>query len=195
MYSYDALEALAVGFFAIFAVIMLIGLAIAIVTIIGMWKVLEKGNKPGWGALIPFYNTYLFCDMVGVNPWWVLIIALSPILNIIPGIGSLAQLAVSIYFTILLNVSLARAFKKEDGFAVGLILLAPIFYLILGFGKENNYTGKNPMRDIIFDNLKENQNNSNVKEAEYDENTKYCSSCGKKIEIDSKYCPKCGKEL
>lgn len=194
MYSYDGIDALAAGFIVIFGIIMLIALAIGVVTIIGMWKILEKGNKPGWGALIPFYNQYLLCDMVGVNPWWILIVAVSPILGIVPVIGELASFAVSIYFTVLLNVSLARAFKKEDGFAVGLILLAPVFYLILGFGKENNYVGKNPMKDLLFDNLKEN-NNSNVNEAQYTENTKYCPACGNKMEIDTKYCPKCGKEL
>ena len=193
-YSYDGWGALFAGFAIFFGIIMIIALAVAVVTIIGMWKVLEKGNKPGWGALIPFYNQYLICDMVGVNPWWILIVALSPILNVVPVIGGLASLAVSIYFTVLLNVSLARAFKKEDGFAVGLILLAPVFYLILGFGKENNYVGKNPMKDLLFDNLKEN-NNSNVNEAQYTENTKYCPACGNKMDIDTKYCPKCGKEL
>ena len=193
-YSYDGWGALFAGFAIFFGIIMLIALAVAVVTIIGMWKVLEKGNKPGWGALIPFYNQYLLCDMVGVNPWWILIVALSPILNVVPVIGGLASFAVSIYFTVLLNVSLARAFKKEDGFAVGLILLAPVFYLILGFGKENNYVGKNPMKDLLFDNLKEN-NNSNVNEAQYTENKKYCPACGNKMEIDTKYCPKCGKEL
>ena len=165
MYNYDGLEPLFAGFAVVFGIIILISLAVAIVTIIGMWKVLEKGNKPGWGSLIPIYNTYLICDMVGVNPWWILIVALSPILNIIPIIGTLAQLAVSIYFTILSNVSLARAFKKQDTFALGLIFLPPIFYLILGFGQENKYVGKNPMRDILFDNLNENKNNSNVNEA------------------------------
>ena len=101
---------------------------------------------------------------------------LAPILNIIPVLGTLAELTVCIYFTILLNVSLARAFKKEDGFAVGLILLAPVFYLILGFGKENKYAGKNPMRDLLFDTIKENQEkDSNVKDAEYEKKVKYCT--------------------
>ena len=152
-YNYSGLGALTAGLMAGFAVMMLISLAVAVAMIIGMWKILEKGNKPGWGALIPFYNVYLLCEIVGVNPWWILIMVLSPILSIIPIIGVLAEFVVMIYFSILLNVSLARAFKKEDGFAVGLILLAPVFYLILGFGKENNYVGKNPMNDLLFDNL------------------------------------------
>ena len=158
----DGFEAVAAVFLGAAAIFAVIGLVIAVIMIIGQWKVLEKGNKPGWGALIPFYNTYLFCDMVGVNPWWILIVALSPILSAIPVIGSLASMAVSIYFTILLNVSIAKAFGKESGFAVGLILLPPVFWLILAFGKENNFVGKNPMKDLLFDNINKN-NNTDVK--------------------------------
>lgn len=161
MNEYEAVGAVFAGIMVFFGVFMLIGLAVAIFMIITTWKILEKSNKPGWGALIPFYNTYLLCDITGVNPWWILIVVLSPVLNIIPVIGGLASFAASIYFTVLLNVGLARAFKKEDGFAVGLILLPIVFYPILAFGKENKYVGKNPMKDIIFDNI--NQNNSEEK--------------------------------
>ena len=190
--EFEGLEAVILG---VLGFLIFIALIVTAITIIGMWKTLEKGNKPGWGSLIPFYNIYLVCEMVGVNPWWILIVALSPILNIVPLIGTLAQFAVVVYFTILLNVSLARAFKKEDGFAAGLILLPPVFYLILGFGKDE-YVGKKPMKDIVFETINDNINkDSNVKEAQYEENVKYCSSCGKKVEVDTKYCPKCGKEL
>ena len=121
----------------------------------------KKANEEGWKALIPIYNTYTLCKIVGVNPWWILIVALSPVLNVIPVIGGLASLAASIYFSILLYVGLARSFKKEDAYAIGLILLPIIFLPILAFGKENKYVGKNPMKDIIFDNI--NQNNSDEK--------------------------------
>lgn len=156
MNEYEGLGVLVGGLMAFFAIFMIIGLAIAIFMIISMWKIFEKAEKPGWAALIPFYNTYILCEMTGVNPWWILIVALSPILGVIPVIGSLASAAASIYFAILSSVSLARAFKKEDGFAVGLILLPIVFYPILAFGKENKYVGKNPMNDIIFDNINKN---------------------------------------
>lgn len=95
--------------------------------------------------------------MVGVSPWWILITILgTPILGSIPFLGNVLVPAVSLYFTILLKVSLARAFKKSDGFAIGLILLGPIFYLILGFGKDE-YVGKNPMKDLLFDNINKNK--------------------------------------
>ena len=191
--EYEGLEVMLGGLFAFLGVIMLIVFAVAIFMIIANWKIFEKAEKPGWAAIIPIYNMYTLFNIVGVNPWWILIVILSPILGIVPILGSLAQIAVVIYFQILVNVSLARAFDKEDGFAVGLILLPIVFYPILAFGTENKYSGKKPMHDILFDNM--NNNNSNVNEAKYEENTKYCSSCGAKTNTDTKYCPKCGKEM
>lgn len=183
------------GFIAFFGILLIISLAVAVIMIISEWKIFEKAEKPGWAAIIPVYNVITLCNVVGISPWWILIVVLSPILNIVPVLGALAKFAVIIYFQILLNVSLARAFKKEDGFAAGLILLPVVFYPILGFGKDNKFYGKNPMKDLLFDNLKENKNDSNVNEAQYEETKKFCPSCGAKMEIDTKYCPKCGKEL
>ncbi len=197
MYSnYDTASALGsaaggaiAGLIAVVAILGLIVLAIAIVQIIGTWKILVKGGKPGWGALIPFYREYLLCDMVGVWPWWILIAALSGILTAIPVIGSLLSFAVTIYYSILLNVSLARAFGKEDSYAVGLILLAPVFYSILGFGKDE-FKGKNPMNDIVMEKINGASSNSGATK----ENVKFCTSCGGKMNNNSKFCPSCGKE-
>lgn len=196
--AYNTLGAAAGGFVGamliFLIVIIIICLVMGILQIIGTWKILEKANKPGWGALIPIYNQYLLCQITGVNPWWILIVVLSPILTIIPIIGGLASVAASIYFTILLNVSLARSFGKEDGFAVGLILLAPIFYFILGI-KDDKYLGEKTMDDIIFkkENKTNNTNTNNINKN--NSNIKYCSSCGTEVTIDTKYCSNCGKEL
>ena len=128
-----------VGVMLVFVImIMLICITLGILQIIGTWKILTKANKPGWGALIPFYNQYLLCKITGVNPWWIVIVICSGFLSFIPVIGGLLSFAASIYFAILLNVSLARSFGKEDSYAVGLILLAPIFYFILGT-KDTKY--------------------------------------------------------
>lgn len=106
-------------------VIVLIALVIYIIGVIGQWKVLKKAGQPGWGALIPIYNVYMLCKISGVNPWWVLIVVLSPILSIVPVIGSILSMAISIYFSILLYVSLAHSFGKDTGWVVGLYLLNP----------------------------------------------------------------------
>ena len=189
-----------VGAMLVFVVVVLIVcIVFAILQIIGTWKTLEKANKPGWGALIPFYNQYLLCEITGVNPWWILIVFCAGLLSFIPVIGALLSFAASIYFTILLNVSLARSFGKEDSFAVGLILLAPIFYFILGT-KDNKYVGAKPMDDVVFSKIKQKSNNNtntnnNTKTNSTSDDVKYCSSCGAQITMDTKYCPSCGKEV
>lgn len=182
------------GLMIFFVIMMIIALVLGILYIIGAWKILSKANKPGWGALIPIYNQYLLCKVTGVNPWWILIVALSPILTIIPIIGGLASFAICIYFSILVSVSLARSFGKEDGFAVGLILLAPIFYFILGV-KDSTYLGAKPMSDFVFKNSEATNTTNNTTTNTVDSNAKYCSACGQQVPADTKYCPSCGKEV
>lgn len=189
------MEVLAV-FASIFLFFFVIVIGVSIAAIVGEWKILTKAGEPGWGALIPIYSQYMLCKITGVNPYWLLIVFLSPILTIIPIIGSLATLAVSVYFTVLLGVSLARSFGKDDGFAVGLILLQPIFYLILGFGKDE-YVGKKPMDDILFG--KKDSNNSTTPDNgttnnEISDDVKYCTSCGAQLSKTTNFCPYCGNE-
>ena len=139
-YGATASSAEATGALALLAgfgiVMWIIGLAIAVVTIIGMWKVFTKAGKEGWKSLIPVYNIYTLCEIIGVSPWWILIVFVGGLVCIIPVLGWLAYMA-------------ANAFGKDTGFAVGLYFLGPIFYCILGFGKAK-YEGAKPMNDIIF---------------------------------------------
>ena len=140
--------AAAMGAFIIIYILVI--LAIVAFCIIVKWKLFVKGNQPGWAALIPIYSDYILCKMVGVNPWWILIVYLSSLLGVIPVIGSLLTLAITIYYTILTNVSLARSFGKEDSFAIGLILLGIVFEPILAFGSAE-YKGATPMKDVVWD--------------------------------------------
>ena len=130
---------------------MIICIAIAVVAAIGMWKVFTKAGEKGWKSIIPVYNMYTLCKIIGVNPWWILIVFLSSIVTFIPIIGVLAAMAIVIYLNILVAKSTANAFGKDTGFAIGLYFLSPIFYCILGFGKAK-YEGANPMNDVIFKN-------------------------------------------
>jgi hypothetical protein len=94
-------------------------LAIVVFEIAALWQVFVKGGRPGWAAIIPFYNIYVLLKVVGRPGWWL-------ILYIIPFIGFIVWIIVSI--------DLARSFGKSSGFAVGLIFLPFIFIPILGFG-------------------------------------------------------------
>ncbi len=216
--SYDTASAVGgifAGLMIFVGVIVLIALIVGIIGIVGQWKVLKKAGQPGWPALIPFYNTYMLCKITGVNPWWILIVLLSPICNIIPVFGSLLCAAVSIYFSILLYVSLANSFGKDTGWAVGLFFLQPFFMLALGVGKSE-YLGPKPMDDVIMNKFNSNSanntasqnvnNNGNTVNTansvsdvevlnEQSIKTSFCPNCGTKIEEDSKFCPSCGRRL
>ena len=95
-----------------------------ILVIIGMWKVFTKAGEPGWMSLIPFLNTYKLYKIAWGNGW-LFLLGLIPIVNIV------------VY--IMVSIKMARAFGMGTGFAVGLILLPSIFYLILGFGDSVYY--------------------------------------------------------
>lgn len=103
-------------------------LAVAIVSIIAQWKIFTKAGKPGWAAIIPFYNMYTLFEVAGMNGWMFLLMLL-PIVNIV--------------IMIMLYVNLAKSFSKSTGFAVGLIFLNFIFMLILGFGSDQYVGNKN----------------------------------------------------
>ena len=100
-------------------------LAIAVLTLVAMWKVFVKAGKPGWACIVPFYNMYCLYDMSWGNGWLFL-------LTFIPCVGFI--------FGFIMLFKLAKAFGHGAGFGFGLVFLNTIFMMILGFGKAE-YVG------------------------------------------------------
>ena len=100
---------------------------IALFFIVVNWKIFDKAGQPGWAVLIPFYNLYVYTQIIKRPGWWMLLYVFA---GFIPIIGAIAILVVSIVDTI----RLANVFGRSSGFGVGLILLGIIFYPILAFG-------------------------------------------------------------
>lgn len=96
-----------------------------ILSMIGMWKLFQKADRPRWGALIPFYNAYLLFDIVWGNGYLSLLL-LIPIGNIIIGIAT--------------GLKMAKAYGQRTIFGVGMIFFPMIFMLILAYGKSK-YVG------------------------------------------------------
>ena len=99
---------------------MIVWLAVCLLMLISVWKIFSKAGQPGWAAIIPFYNLYVFLKVAGKPGWWMAIILLVPVANII--------------FSIMALAAMAKNFGKGGGFVVGMIFLPVIFYPILGFG-------------------------------------------------------------
>ncbi len=97
----------------------IVGLLIAVVMIVAMWKIFTKAGQPGWASIIPFYNIYVLCQIVGRPGWWLLLM-LIPFVNFI--------------IAIILCLDLAKSFGKGAGFGIGILLLGIIFLPILAFG-------------------------------------------------------------
>lgn len=116
--NYDQTASAGLG--AALLVPLLISLVIAVFELVAVWKVFTKAGKPGWGAIIPFYNLYLLIKVAGRPGWW-LILYIIPLVNII--------------IHVIVSLDIARAFGKGAGFGViGLWLFGVIGYPILGFG-------------------------------------------------------------
>lgn len=134
MYDYSAISnsesaVLGAAFGSMIVGITLFSLVIYVLSIIAMWRIFTKANKPGWASLIPVYNMVVLFQIVGMNPWLLL-------LFIIPFVNFIA----AVVLMIMLSIKLAKAFGKGTGFAVGLIFLNSIFMLILGLG-NSEYIG------------------------------------------------------
>ncbi|HEX3747057.1 MAG TPA: DUF5684 domain-containing protein [Bryobacteraceae bacterium] len=112
--------AIAGGLLAFAGVMMIVALAIAVIIIVGLWKVFEKAGQPGWASLVPFYNAYVLLKIAGRPGWW-LILFMIPLVNIV--------------IALLVAIDIAKAFGQSAAFGVVLLfLLGGIGYLILGFG-------------------------------------------------------------
>lgn len=202
-YNYGTSTAAAAGGLvaglAIFVIVLCIFcLAFVVMSIIGQWKIFSKANKPGWASLIPIYNQYILCQVTGVNPMWLIVVYAASIISSFLGPLAFIGVVVSIYFNVLISVSLARSFGKDDAYAIGLIFLGPIFYLILGCG-DSKYLGAKPMDDVVFNVIQNASKNSNNNQNNDNKNSNakvsYCSSCGTKIDEYTRFCPNCGKEI
>lgn len=107
------------GYPGIDSVILVWLVVFTILTYAAMWQIYEKAGQPGWAVLVPFYNYWVLFEIVGKPGTWFLWAFIPFVFPII---------------IIIALWELARSFGKGGGWAIGLILLAPIFLFFLGFG-------------------------------------------------------------
>ena len=94
---------------------------------VGLWKLFEKADQPGWQGVIPIFNIFVMIKLSGKPAWWI-ILALLPIINILFLIG----------ITIDFLKSFGKFSLREQ--AAGIIL--PFIYLPKwGSDKETKYLG------------------------------------------------------
>lgn len=104
-------------------------IGIALIFISAGWRLFSKAGQPGWAILIPFYNLYLYTQIIRRPKWWILLY----FLGAIPILGVLGVL----FLSVIDSIRLAKVFGRSTEFGVGLILLNIVFIAILAFGKSD----------------------------------------------------------
>jgi hypothetical protein len=117
------------GGFIVAAFMLLIYLGIFALLLAGLWKTFVKAGRPGWEGIIPIYDGYILTTSIAGKEWWWFLLCFIPFVGFIPAI--------------LICIDVAKSFGKGAGFGVGLALLSPIFFAILGFG-DAQYRGAMP---------------------------------------------------
>lgn len=97
----------------------LFGLAVLVLIVASLWKIFTKAGKPGWAAIIPFYNMIVLLQIVGRPVWW-FVLLLIPFVNII--------------FSIIVAHDTSKSFGRGVGTTLLLVFLPFIGYPILAFG-------------------------------------------------------------
>ena len=104
---------------AVMAIMMpffIVALVVAVLTIVGYWKIFSKAGEAGWASIIPLYNQYILSKITFGNGWLFLLL-LIPFVNFI--------------FMIVMMYKLSKSFGHGIGFTIGLIFLPFIFLPLL----------------------------------------------------------------
>jgi len=86
------------------------------------WKIFTKAGHPGWKAIIPFYNYYIYAKIIGKPGYWL-------VLFIIPYVSA-------IFLIWSINL-LRKKFDKSLGYFFGLLFLPYVFFPMLAFGSAH----------------------------------------------------------
>ena len=166
-----------------------------VLNVIFRWRVFKKAGRNGWEALIPFYSTWVFFEISGLQGALVL-------LCLIPCFGYFI-LAI---LNIIAYIYLAKRFNKSGGFAVLLILLPLIGMGILAFDKSTYSKEEKTNTNTVNNDKKEEKVEAiapvtpeEPKKSDTKDNSKkkdrYCKNCGNPVLEDDQFCFNCGKKL
>lgn len=128
-------SALALG--ALYIGVMLFGY---LLLALGRWQMFEKMGQPGWKGFIPIYSDYVLYGSCWETVFFWVALAASTVCAI--GGADSRSLLISLAGIVagVMEASLALRVSRSFGhgflFALGLMLLNPLFVLYLGFGPD-----------------------------------------------------------
>ena len=126
----------------------IIYIAMLVVSIVSLWKIFEKAGKPGWAAIVPFYNLWTLFEIGGQKGPYIFFM-------FIPCAGPIIYLV----FEIKAYLELAKRFGKDTAFGVLTIFFSFVTFPILAFS-DAKYSGetsekKTSILDVDLDGVPE----------------------------------------
>jgi hypothetical protein len=97
----------------------ILALAVFLMYPISLWKLYVKAGEPGWAALIPIYNLFVWIRIARRPEWWIVLLFI-PVVNAV--------------MTIVIALAFAKQFGKDWVWGIGTIVLGFVFYPLLAFG-------------------------------------------------------------
>jgi signal peptidase I len=89
------------------------------------WGIFEKAGESGWKTLVPFYNLYIWLQIIHKPLWWYIFLII-PFINV--------------FMIMLMLVELAKAFEKHAMWEQGAAVIFPFVYLpYLGFSEKEKF--------------------------------------------------------
>ena len=147
------------GFFDSLLVLLIICILIAIELIVanmlGLRKIFIKAKKPSWASFVPIYREWILCEMVGISPYWVIVVLFGIFLfPQIPYVGTILSIITFVYYKVITSKALAKSFNCNNSYVVGIAFLPAIFYMIIGYN-DKEYQGARVREEAISKRVKE----------------------------------------
>lgn len=149
--SSTGLNGLVAALGAFFIILLIVCIAVAILTIIGQWKMFKKAGKEGYISLIPVYNVIEEMKLGGMPIYWFFLNYCA----FIPLIGWIGPLVLVFWK----NIKLAQAFGKGAGTGVLLTFFPFVMYPVLGLGKAQ-YVGPQTQTKITVETVPTDNSNT-----------------------------------
>lgn len=129
-------------------IVSVIGFLWLVFQLIGTWRVYKKLGLQPWACLIPVYTTWVLSNRVLTRNIAIGATVTAAITCLVQFLYSALDKPDSLYmllglatlvtfvFDCLICNALSKTFGYGVGFTVGLVLLPPVFYMILGFNER-----------------------------------------------------------
>ena len=101
----------------------------------GLWRMFAKAGHPGWAAIVPGLNLAIMCRVAGYSAWWALVYPLSITFIVVLNLTTPVVFAVFLIELAIIARGITRSFERGVVTMLGLTLLFPVFWCILGFGR------------------------------------------------------------